>query len=242
MTLSGWLFTDADNTLWDTNQVFADAQLELLAAVESGVGEAYAGKDRLEYIRRHDQAIAEKDHRGLKYPPEYLINALWADLSKDRGRADDAAVGKILPAYFASLSAQAEIRPGVKETLKTLHDAGVAISVVSEGKRERVLEALEAHHLGEYVERTVVAEKSVTLYQRLRNLAGAHSNAVSVGDQLDRDIWFAKRAGMRTAYFPGGFMPGWTDRSHIEYADKTISDFSEIVPMFEGASVDQIPG
>lgn len=31
---SAILITDADNTLWDTNKVFADAQLNLLAGIE----------------------------------------------------------------------------------------------------------------------------------------------------------------------------------------------------------------
>jgi putative hydrolase of the HAD superfamily len=232
MRLTGWLFTDADNTLWDTNQVFAEAQLQLLEAVEHGVGRSYIGADRLEFVRRHDQMIAAHDHRGLKYPPQFLIKKLWAELSLGSVPEGEDAVDKILAQYFSSLSKRAELRPGVKETMGSLYSAGVNISVVSEGKQERVLELLKAHGLDGYISRTVVAEKSIALYQRLRNLAGDHVNAISVGDQLDRDIWFAKSAGLRTAYFPGGFTPGWTDQSHLEYADRTISDFSEIISMF----------
>ena len=48
------VFVDADNTLWDTDQVFADAQLGLLSAVETATGVACQVSDRLGYVRAID--------------------------------------------------------------------------------------------------------------------------------------------------------------------------------------------
>lgn len=44
------VFIDADNTLWDTNGVYAEAQLALLAAVESTVGQRVLARDRLGWL------------------------------------------------------------------------------------------------------------------------------------------------------------------------------------------------
>ena len=54
-----FVVVDADNTLWDTNAVYANAQLALLSAVEEHVGVNAAG-DRLTYLRNIDQALAQR--------------------------------------------------------------------------------------------------------------------------------------------------------------------------------------
>lgn len=231
MGMSGWLFTDADNTLWDTNRVFAEAQLGLLESVEQFSGQRARHDDRLAFVRAHDQRIAAKDHRGLKYPPAFLVQALWADLAGKSGAPDDV-VASIVADYFTGLSKQADLRPGVKEALPALHARQVEISVVSEGKRERVIEMLAAHGLEAYVARTVTGEKSADMYRRLLKLTDDPGKALCVGDQLDRDVVFAKAAGFRTVYFPGGFTPEWTNQKHVAHADATISDFRDLLPMF----------
>lgn len=231
MSVTGWLFTDADNTLWDTNRVFAEAQLGLLDAVERHSGQSARHDDRLAFVRKHDQRIAAKDHRGLKYPPAFLVQALWSDLSGRSGAPEDV-VATIVTDYFTSLSKQADLRPGVKEALPALHARKVEISVVSEGKRERVIEMLAAHGLEQYVARTVTGEKSPDMYRRMLKLTRDPAKALCVGDQLDRDIAFAKAAGLRAVYFPGGFTPEWTDQKLLVHADGTISDFRDLIPMF----------
>jgi len=232
MNVNGWLFTDADNTLWDTNRVFAEAQLGLLESVEQFSGQRAHHDDRLAFVRTHDQRIAAKDHRGLKYPPAFLVQALWADLAGKLGAPDDV-VASIVADYFTNLSKQADLRPGVKEALPALHAKGVEISIVSEGKRERVLETLAAHGLEAYITRTVTGEKSADMFRRLLKLADNPVNAVVVGDQLDRDVAFAKAAGLTAVYFPGGFTPEWTDHKLLVHADATIADFRDLIPMFD---------
>src|SRR4051812_6345456 len=69
------VFVDADNTLWDTDTVFAHAQLDLLAAVEDAAGISITATDRLAFIRELDQQLAERHHQGLRYPPRLLVRA-----------------------------------------------------------------------------------------------------------------------------------------------------------------------
>ena len=60
-------------------------------------------------------------------------------------------------------------------------------------------------------------------------MAGAPANAFMIGDQLDRDIAPAKEAGLKTIYFPGGFVPRWTPDEAKIGPDFRVSDFVEAV-------------
>lgn len=228
------LITDADNTLWDTNKVFADAQLGLLANVEKMVGREAPGANKLAFLRSHDQAIAKEDHRGLKYPPIMLVRELWIALGGAPPSAFDEKRGEnIVQRYFADLRKQPKLRKGVRRGVDSMIGNGVDIWVVSEGQRDIIEKALADHGLEQAVSRVFSAQKTVELYRRLAKLVPEKAHSMCVGDQLDRDIEPAKKAGLRTAYFPGGFRPEWTDDRMMEYADAVIDDYRDLVELLE---------
>lgn len=70
------VFIDADNTLWDTDGVYADAQLALLNELEDRLDVQLLEPDRLAFVRAIDQGLATRHHEGLRYPPRFLIKAL----------------------------------------------------------------------------------------------------------------------------------------------------------------------
>src|SRR4051812_16980882 len=86
--------TDADNTLWDTDRVYIDAQLWLLEQVENQVHAQVLEEDRLGYVRAIDQLLAKQHHAGLRYPSILLVMALGSALSgaPRRKAVDDALV------------------------------------------------------------------------------------------------------------------------------------------------------
>jgi putative hydrolase of the HAD superfamily len=227
-----WLVTDADNTLWDTNRVFADAQLEMLAATERAANSSVDQPDRLAFVRKLDQHLAQSDHRGLKYPPAFLVKAIWSALPSDKAAADDASLEDIVHRYLEMLGAHPQLRPGVLETLTQLKTAGVTICVLSEGKRERVLKSIADHGLDAYVTQIVTGEKTADMFRRIKRLGGPGASLVCVGDQLDRDVAFAKEAGLFAVFFPGGFTPGWIKESRLPQPDLTIDDFRQLIPLF----------
>lgn len=87
--MSAWIYTDADNTLWDTNALFMQAQLALLNAAEQFSGARAPHDNGLEYVRQFDQAIASFHHSRLRYPPALLLRALQEGLKGSS--AKDAA-------------------------------------------------------------------------------------------------------------------------------------------------------
>ena len=236
------VFVDADNTLWDTDGVFATAQLNLLEGVERAIGEVSGQSDRLAFVRIVDQCIAERHHAGLRYPPRLLIDGLTAALrGEDLARASRLALtgslkvrlsdelsGNIEQAYFADLGQQPALRPGVEIGLRALEEAGCTVLIVSESAREKVERTAERLGLKGHFTRIIEGAKRPDLYARVLRLTNAPSPAFMVGDQLDRDIVPAKAAGLATIYFPGGFQPRWSPAVEKVGPDHIIASFAEL--------------
>ena len=66
------LVTDADNTLWDTNAVYAEGQLILLERTEEALQQTTGIVDRLGFVRAIDQQLAVLHGHDLRYPSELL--------------------------------------------------------------------------------------------------------------------------------------------------------------------------
>jgi putative hydrolase of the HAD superfamily len=237
------VFVDADNTLWDTDSVFADAQRKLLERVEIATGTATGADDRLAYVRGVDQAIAERHHARLRYPPKLLVRGLEAALagltleraarvawrsSTTLTRLSDDTVDEIEQAFIADLRRTPEVRLGVRKGLEALRAANCLVLVVTEETRAKVERTAKRLELDRLVDRIIEGPKRPELYRRVLRLAGAPKRAFMIGDQLDRDIAPAKAAGLETIYFPGGFRPRWTPDEKLVEPDHQIVSFGEV--------------
>ncbi|PWE53646.1 hypothetical protein DEM27_24155 [Metarhizobium album] len=228
ISLAGPLvLVDADNTLWDTDGVFARAQLSLLLAVENAVGRHSQAESRLDYVRSFDQALAEQHHLGLRYPPRLLIQALafalqdvpqqeavrraWSDGTQS-GVASET-VSQIERAFFDMIAAHPSLLPGVVTGLRDLSVAGATTVVLTEGSRKRVMRTIDHHGLGGFIDRIFEAPKTLRMFERVKSLAGSGQTIYMIGDQLTRDIRPASEAGLKTIYIPGAFQPKWEQQA-----------------------------
>lgn len=214
---------DADNTLWDTDGVFAEAQLGLLDAVEHAAGLTGPEVDRLEFVREFDQELAQRHHLGLRYPTRLLIDALTlglrgVDFQEAVRRAwsngADSGLGRAVVAnieseFFANIAEQPKLLVGVVKGLRDLASIGATSVVFTEGSRKRVMRTIESQQLGEFVDRVFEAPKTVRMFERVKKLATVGQSIYVIGDQLTRDIRPANEAGVKTIYIPGGFQPKW---------------------------------
>lgn len=235
------VFVDADNTLWDTDRVFADAQLGLLGEVEVATGTTCLASDRLGYIRALDQAIAARHHGGLRYPPRLLITATALALSGtgtfEAARASRlgtqppllsaAQESGIEQHYFAALQVVPKLRPGVMSGMSLLQQAGSSTLIVSEAARAKVERTAAAVGLDGHFTRVIEGQKRSQLYTRILRLVRLPERAFMIGDQLDRDIAPAKEAGLATIYFPGGFRPEWEPDEAAVKPDFKVTDFAQ---------------
>ena len=236
------VFLDADNTLWDTDSVFAAAQMSMLENTAGAVGLSSIPPEPLAFVRSVDQAIAEKHQDGLRYPPKLLVRALEKALA---GVASDAAAraalrgrheyrippkeaDNIVAVYIAALQVIPPLRDGVLLGLKALRSRGFRLIVISEGAKSRVEKAADAHGILDFFERIIEGRKGPALYRRMVALGGIEGPAFMVGDQLDRDIEPAGRAGLQTIYYPSSFSPRWSGLSAAVVADFVVTNFAQV--------------
>ena len=237
------VFVDADNTLWDTDSVFANTQLHLLDDIERVVGRMCGAEDRLSFVRAADQELASLHHDGLRYPPKLLLRTLSLALDGlDPVRAAkaiwhgsktaeiDASTEKdIIAGYFQSLKVLPELKKGVGEGLKQMRELNWNVLVLTESAMTRARSTAEALGISQFFNRIIEGRKRPELYRRILKLVGSPSNAYMIGDQLDRDVSPAKLAGLKTIYFPGGFKPKWHNEDASEPPDYVISDLREVI-------------
>lgn len=247
--LHATVFVDADNTLWETDSVFATAQLNLLEGVETSLDRRTSALDRLAFVRALDQRLAERHHDGLRYPPRLLARgvALALDgMSADRaakaawlGAASsplsDAREAEVERRFFGDIAALPQPRPGVPEGLDALQTAGCLVLVVTEAASRKTEEIAAKLGLADHFDRVVEGHKRPALYQRIVRLVGGADRAFMVGDQLDRDIVPAKAAGLETIYYPGNFKPRWQLDEDAIAPDHRISNFAEVPGIIQEA-------
>ena len=225
------LFTDADNTLWDTDSVFAAAQLEMLREVEKLTGRtAPDHEDRgLAFLRTIDQRIAAEHPEHLRYPPALLAQGLALVLEGER--IEDAVARVTAPnlaptnafepaqsRFFDAIRQLPPLRQGVREGLLSVTRVRIPVTIVTEERAERCRKFVTEHRLDGLIDDIVSVRKTQEAYANLKQKAGA-GRCFMVGDQIDRDIVAASAAGFSTFYFPGGFAPYWASELELERND-----------------------
>jgi putative hydrolase of the HAD superfamily len=237
------VFIDADNTLWDTDGVFADAQLALLKELEDHLGVQFPEPDRLAFVRAIDQGLAERHHEGLRYPPRFLIKALALALTGsdktsairlawsggvEANRLTSETVQQVETRMVQDLRRTPAPRPGVLPGLSELETQGYPMLVLTEGRLERVKDNIRIHGLEQYIPRVMEAKKDQRLYERLLKVFHPSNVGFMIGDQLERDIRPAKAAGLSTIHFPGNFRPKWEIGERGVRPDHRISSFAQV--------------
>ncbi|PVX97683.1 HAD family hydrolase [Paraburkholderia unamae] len=233
---------DADNTLWDTDSVFATAQRTLLDVLETRLDRLSDLSDRIEYVRRYDQALASRHHLHLRYPPVMLVIALAEGLT---GRAPDEAATlviaghrsahislseaqKLAADFLGLLSTLPELLPTVKDGLKLAREEGIPLYVVTEGRIDKQKQIITHHKLTHYIEAIFEITKTQSQFERLRQRFHP-AQTVMVGDQPDRDIEPAKRAGCETVLVPSRFLPSWNRVGGAREASYKARDFGDAI-------------
>lgn len=230
---------DADNTLWDTDAVFAAAQERVLDWVELRIGKRCESEDRLGFVRRYDQAIATRHHLHLRYPPILLVRSLAEGL---HGCAPESAAALVISGlhpsnsivvsdaetivtdYLDLLTAVPRLLPRVKEGLSLARESHLALFVLTEGRVEKQQRIIKTHHLSSYFEAVFEIPKNVASFERFRERFAA-TRVTIIGDQPDRDIEPARQAGLRAVLVPSRFRPSWNSVDSALQATYVANDF-----------------
>jgi putative hydrolase of the HAD superfamily len=100
--------------------------------------------------------------------------------------------------------------------------------VITEGSLRRVARNLEHHRIAGYVQSKDAVKKDQQGFAALRARHAADSLGWVVGDQLTRDIFPARDAGLRTIYFAGSFQPQWEQSLDIGRETIAIETFASV--------------
>jgi FMN phosphatase YigB (HAD superfamily) len=241
------LITDADNTLWDVDQLYALAQLQLLNSIEALLGFATTDGRQLEAVRYIDQRIARKHPMSLNYPVTLLIDALVRCVSGDKPddavegalscengstRApgiSEAQVSDLLAQFGSQLAAPPKLRCGVGNTVRRLKEQSIPVIVLTEGSKHRIEATLRLHGLESLVSDIVFQKKTERTYQNIAvHWHVEPTETFVVGDQLDVDVDIPKRVGCRTIWFPCSFRPFWTADYRVQ-PDFTVSNYDNVL-------------
>ena len=242
------VFLDADNTLWDTDGVYEQAQLALLTHVEDRLKTRLHDPDRLGFVRSIDQALAERHHAGLRYPHRFLVKALALALTgtemmdavrlawsggAESGRLTDDAVSRIEGQIVDDLQRSPALRPGVESGLSRLSVLKFPKIVLTENKLDRVWGLIRSHELEIYIDRVLEIRKDQQSYRRLVRLFHPSNAGFMIGDQLERDVRPAKAAGLHTILYPSKFRPKWEHQHDPVAPEFQVNCFDEVPAIVE---------
>ncbi len=255
---------DADNTLWDTNAIFQEAQFAILKDFQDA-GWLTNFQSRLGELRRIDNLLMQR-HRKNEYSFDDLVIALSLfynqNLSEDiavslalerRGESLDsstlAVVTKAKQKFFQKLEGIPNLLPGVQEVLNILYEhrlrnRNLATVLFSEGKAERLDPVMLTHNFKEksYFDEIVIGQKSPESFKKAAQTVSFENEGnapivVVVGDSLKRDIQPANEAGFVTVYIPGGFQGNEKPKLINEEPNFTIRNIYQLLPILQKLGV-----
>lgn len=253
---------DADNTIWDTDSVFRNAQLSMLHVFAAG-GFVASETSELTTLREIDKQIG-KALGHFEYDFRLLATALYdhyvqrntvADsirrtLSRDPQEAHKNQL--IDSAYRGFLHSLSKIPTLYGDTIpvlsyvKQLNSKGLptVTLLVSEGDSDRIERILRRYrirqrHLFDVI---FIGTKSKATFRRVKEIGAEclskheplsnerNNSFIMVGDNLERDIYFANQVGFTTIYKQSSYL-GHEKRqggSKFKRPDYVINELKEL--------------
>jgi len=220
------ILLDGDNTLWDTNAVFARAQRALLR--ELALHGWRVGRLSLARLREVDGCLASRLNRK-EYDFRVLARALMYDaegrapgealssaVSGKRNAGEEDIIRRGVEKMEVELRRIPPLLPGARALLawiRAQRGKGIVYAVlISEGDRRRLQRIVE-HHLGDhgswFDEVHILPSKEETIRRLVEGAGsrfGGRVKSLMVGDSLNGDIEPAAKAGAITVYKPAEFL------------------------------------
>jgi putative hydrolase of the HAD superfamily len=163
------------------------------------------------------------------YAPDAYAAMAWQLCGQDPDRTREALrlFQREWSAERAAERGGMELRPGIAELLRRLHERGLLLGLAA-NQPARIIEELDRHGIGELFGHREVSghhgyrKPDVRLFLRACEDLGVEPlECVMVGDRIDNDIFPARLLGMRTVLFRTG--------RHIEQRPRTLDEIPDAV-------------
>lgn len=239
---------DGDNTLWDTNKIFTNAQLAILKKLT----EYSIDIDPVEEfstLREFDDMLIKKNNT-YEYDFRSLPHALYNHykngmdkkeaidssykLFKDNKHDDVVEIAEKCYGVFKNeMKKTPKLFYNIHSTLTELKNKGHILILSSEGKNERIMRILKEHKLDDIFYQISTDKKSKEIFDALikktTKISKNKDQVVVVGDMLKREIFIGNSSGATTIFKPGGYKPNQKPNNYLEKPDYTIQCFHELL-------------
>lgn len=246
----GIIIIDGDNTLWDTNSVFTDAQIAILEELKK-CGLDINPLEEFDRLRKFDDMLIEK-YNKYEYDFRVLIYSLYVyyknqideinainlayDVYENPLISDNKDIAeKCYEVFKREMMKTPLLLSDVTETLMKLKKKGYIIILSSEGKTDRIYKILRCYKLEKLFDIISTDKKSIEIYRELikdgkKILKNEDDECVIVvGDMLKREISMGNSIGAITVYKSGGYKSNQKPTNHMEKPDYEIKKITELV-------------
>lgn len=249
------LVFDADNTLWDTNQVFQTAQEAILETLQKNC--LLISNDiekEIHNLRICDQLLVNQTNK-YEYDFKLLIAALiWhyghgMELTKainhviiNNGNVPGNQKSIVFEAHYRFTHLLNNIPPLFENTSTTLklirHQIHNSIMILfSEGDPSRLYKIMNAYdkEMKNIFDTIILQAKNKRSFNGVKQLGAAHFSRrdsvvfAHIGDSLHRDIKFANQAGFITFYKPSAYKGNELPKTKDEQPTHIIKDLNELL-------------
>lgn len=210
---------DADNTIWDTNKVFENAQLSLLEVLrEEGIHKDLATLREIEY------------YLFLNYGNFENSFGLLCDILADNDLRISKKAHKVFLEQLKNLPPLFSDAQALMQSISNRKD--ITKIIFTEGKQERINRILKEYPMvNDFFDFILFTEsKNYNEWERAGSIVEC-SKVICVRDSLKRDIKFAKKAGMFTIYRPGGFWGEEIPKEKDEVPSLYVKNLTEAMPI-----------
>ncbi len=222
------LVFDADDTLWDSNIHFLEAEAEFIdAMVAAGAG----ARDAVHAAIRRRELEVIRSHGYGREPYVVLMRQLAAELAPGGAREELGAAVERIGAHL--LNRHCELLPGVEPTLAELAGRH-RLALFTKGRRNEQLRKLERSGLGRHFSHVEVPpEKDVAAYRRLVVAAALEpARTFMIGNSPRSDINPALRAGLRAVLIPHPHT--WElEHEEVDFADARVTVIASFRALLE---------
>jgi phosphoglycolate phosphatase-like HAD superfamily hydrolase len=220
---------DGDNTLWDTNAVFTNAQKDILRGLAKAGIPADPERD-FGLLREVDGLLIKyfsKHEYDSTYLPLCLIRRLQGESVDDceqvarivaaENTVDLQLAQKLGAAFWRASALIPPLLPDVLESLSLINQTGrTLMTLYSEGRQERTSRICDHYGMSKYFHHIHLGNKSLEDWFKFKNQVLALFNErypndkrqpkmYVIGDHLERDIRPGNLIGAKTIYKPGGY-------------------------------------
>jgi len=239
---------DGDNTLWNTNAVFTEAQLGILEELRS-FGFNIVPKDEFDKLRLIDDMLIKK-YKKHEYNFRVLCFALYLvyknklseeeamqmayDIFDKNIKYEDLDLAeKCYDVFKNKLKQIPSLFNNVKKTLKYLNDLKCVLILSSEGKKDRIMKILDEYDMEQFFVHVSTEEKSIETFKKIISKMSKYQGTCSkkvfvVGDILEREIFIGNKIGAITIYKPSYYKPNQKPKNKMEIPHYKIKELSEI--------------